>query len=147
MRWSVRLRRVTWTARRLIWAGGESVIMHPNGYASLYGHLLQRPDLQVGQQVKKGEPIALTGDPDLTCTSRPHLHLEIRDASYGYAYNPIPLIEADWDSLALFGPSGGFERNLDNPRRWVTPEDQPVVDFGGPPLNDYARPWPPDWDK
>src|SRR5512141_238101 len=52
-----------------------------NGSASLYGHLLQRPDLRVGQQVKKGDPIALTGDPDLTCTSRPHLHLEVRPHS------------------------------------------------------------------
>ena len=102
------------------------VIMHPNGYASLYGHLLQRPDLKVGQQVKKGDPIALTGDPDLTCTSRPHLHLEVRPSSLNGTVDAVNFIDANWDALALVGAFGrGFQRDLDDPRKWQTMQDQP----------------------
>ena len=120
------------------------MIDHPNGYASLYGHLLQRAQLRPGQMVKKGQPIALSGDPDGTCYSRPHLHLEIRSRSYVHWYNPILFIEADWDALALTGSfSRGFEKDLDNPRRWQTLYDQPDADAGGRFLNEYQRPWPP----
>lgn len=122
------------------------MILHPNGYASFYGHLLERSTLAVGEQVHAGQPIGLTGDPDLSCTSRPHLHLEIRDASYARAFNPVALIDANWNSLALFGGRTIFERNLDEPRRWVSIDEQPDVDFGGALLNNYANPWPPDWD-
>ena len=121
-------------------------ILHPNGYASFYGHLLEQPALRFGEKVTAGQPIALTGDPDLTCKSRPHLHLEVRDKTMGYAYNPVLLIDTDWDTLALFGPFQKFSRDLDNPRQWVTSYDQPMVDFGGPLLNNYDHPWPPeDW--
>jgi len=41
---------------------------------------LERAHLAPGEPVKRGQIIALTGDPDETCTSRPHLHLEIRTA-------------------------------------------------------------------
>ncbi len=123
------------------------IIDHANGYASFYGHLLERPDLQVGQAVQQGQVVAKVGDPDLTCTSRPHLHLEIRNAGlYNHAYNPIPLIAADWDALALAGSSSpGFERDLDNPRQWQRLDDQPEVIFGGRRLNEYSNPWPLDW--
>ncbi len=119
-------------------------IDHQNGYMSMYGHLLERAKLQPGEVVKKGQPIALSGDPDGTCYSRPHLHLEIRSRAGARWYNPITLIDADWDSLALTGSVGrGFERNLDNPRQWQTLYDQPEVQAGGPFLNDYVHPWPP----
>ena len=123
------------------------MIDHPNGYASFYGHLLERPDLQAGQAVQAGQVIAKVGDPDSTCTSRPHLHLEIRNAgAYNRAFNPLPLIQADWDTLALFGPFGtGFARDLSDPRRWQTLYDQPQVQFWGPMLNEYENPWPQEW--
>lgn len=122
------------------------MINHANGYASFYGHLLGHADLTIGQPVRRGEVVGFTGDPDYTCTSRPHLHLEIRDLGHGMAYNPIPLIDADWDSLALIGGvSRGFEKDLTDPRRWQYLDDQPDVDFGGPLLNDYEQPWPPEW--
>jgi len=89
------------------------------GYTVLYGHLLERPKLAVGQRVTKSQVIALSGDSFGTCHSAPHLHLEIRDLSYTVAYNPVELIEADWDSLALIGSfQRGFERDLNDPRRW-----------------------------
>ncbi len=116
------------------------------GYVALYGHLSERPDLQVGQRVAQGDFVALSGDSFGTCRSAPHLHLEIRSANYAIAYNPINLIEADWDSLALIGAfSRGFSRDLDNPRQWQQLDDQPDTIFGGPLLNNYANPWPPDW--
>ncbi len=125
------------------------MIDHTNGYASFYGHLLQKPDLQVGQAVTAGQVVAQVGDPDETCTSRPHLHLEIRNAGvYNRAYNPIPLIDADWDTLALVGPFGrGFARDLSDPRRWQTLAGQPDIAFWGPLLNDYAAVWPLRWEQ
>jgi murein DD-endopeptidase MepM/ murein hydrolase activator NlpD len=123
------------------------MIDHPNGYASFYGHMLQRSHLEVGQAVLAGELVGYVGDPDETCLSRPHLHLEIRNAGrYTRAYNPVPLIAADWDSLSLAGPfSQGFVQDLSDPRRWQRLDDQPDILFGGPGLNDYPNPWPPEW--
>lgn len=125
------------------------MIDHPQlGYASFYGHLLERPKMQPGQPVKAGNVVALSGDPAGTCYGRPHLHLEIRDLRHVRKYNPIILIQADWDNLALVGPfSRTFERDLDDPRKWQHLDDQPEVVIGGPLVNDFARPWPPDWRR
>ena len=125
------------------------MIDHANGYASFYGHLLETPDLLIGQAVVRGQVVAKVGDPDETCTSRPHLHLEIRNAgAYNRAYNPILLIEADWDTLALVGGfSPGFARDLNEPRRWQSLADQPEVAFWGQRLNEYFNPWPPEWGR
>jgi murein DD-endopeptidase MepM/ murein hydrolase activator NlpD len=122
------------------------MIDHPDlGYASFDGHLLEPPDLQVGQRVETGQVVALSGDPAETCYGRPHLHLEIRDLKHWRKYNLIPLVEADWDNLTLVGPfSRDFERDLDDPRKWQFLDDQPEIIVGGPLLNDYENPWPPD---
>ena len=96
------------------------MIDHPQlGYASMYGHLLEVPDLEPGQTVKQGEVVALVGDSGETCYSRPHLHLEIRDLGHTRKYNPQLLIEANWGNLALVGSSGrDFARDLAEPRKW-----------------------------
>jgi hypothetical protein len=123
------------------------LIDHPQlGYTSLYGHLLERPQLQPGTPVKAGEVVALSGDPAETCYGRPHLHLEIRDSSNrARKVNPLLLMKADWDNLSLIGPfSRSFERDLDDPRKWQHLDDQPEAVSGGPLLNDFANPWPPD---
>ena len=121
------------------------MIDHPNGYSSFYGHLLEAPDLVPGQPVKQGEVVALSGDSFGTCRSAPHLHLEIRSNFHDRTYNPVLLINADWDSLTLVGSFGrGFERDLTDPRQWQTIQDQPNVIFGGPLLNNYSQAWPPD---
>lgn len=120
------------------------LINHQNGWMSMYGHLLETPKLKAGEHVTLGQRVALSGDPDETCHSRPHLHLEIRDVKNIKFVNPINLIQADWDSLALFGQFGrGFERDLDNPRKWQTMYDQPDGIRGGPFLNEFEHPWPP----
>jgi len=122
-------------------------IDHPNQIASFYGHLLETPTLTVGQEVKAGEVIALSGDPDETCMGRPHLHLELRDApSHRRATNPILMIDADWDRIALAGSYPiAFQQDFDNPGRWQTLYDQPETLFGGPLLNDFGASWPPNW--
>jgi murein DD-endopeptidase MepM/ murein hydrolase activator NlpD len=116
------------------------------GYAALYGHLFERSKLTVGQRVTQGQVVGLSGDSFGTCHSAPHLHLEIRSPNYLIAYNPVTLIDADWDSLALVGPSQrSFERDMTNPRQWQYPDDQPQTHFGGLLLNNYSAAWPPDW--
>ncbi len=139
---------VVFAADNLNFGAGPHNLMidHPQlGYASFYGHLLERPNWQRGQSVQAGTVVALSGDPAGTCYGRPHIHLEIRDLRHVRKFNPVLLIEADWDSLALIGPfSRTFERDLDHPRRWQHLDDQPETVIGGPLLNDYARPWPPD---
>ena len=123
------------------------LIDHPDlGYASFYGHLLETPNLEPGQIVKAGDVVGLTGDPAGTCYGRPHLHLEIRDLSHWRKFNPVSLIDADWDNLSLIGSFGtGFQRDLNDPRRWQQLDDQPETIAGGPMLNDYDSTWPPDW--
>jgi len=125
------------------------MIDHPElGYASMYGHLLEAPDLVPGQRVKQGEVIALTGDSAETCYLRPHLHLEIRDLNHIRKYNPFTLIEANWDNLAMIGSDGrDFARDLDEPRKWQSLYDQPEARTAGPILNDFDNPWPLDWEK
>jgi murein DD-endopeptidase MepM/ murein hydrolase activator NlpD len=123
------------------------LIDHPElGYTVLYGHLLERPSLEPGQQVSVGDVVALSGDPADTCYGRPHLHLEVRDfRNRARKFNPVLLIQADWDNLSLVGPfSRAFERDLDDPRKWQHLDDQPEAVSGGPLLNDFANPWPPD---
>lgn len=119
------------------------MILHDNGFASFYGHLKERPAFASFSPVSQGQLIGITGDPDISCTSRPHLHLEIRSASLYYGYNPVPFIDADWDTLTLVGPFSDFQQNLENPRQWQRLEDQPTILFGGPIINDYVQPWPP----
>ena len=123
------------------------MIDHPDlGYATFYGHLLERPALASGQRVAQGEVVAKSGDSLGTCRGRPHLHLEIRDLRHVRKFNPVTLVGGvNWDSLALVGPFGrAFERDLDAPRKWQHLDDQPETVIGGPLLNDYARPWPAD---
>ncbi len=127
-------------------AGPRNVVLdHPGtGYASLYGHLSRNADIRLGDTVQRGEVIGYSGDPDGSCGSRPHLHLELRSADYRTTYNPIPLIAANWHMLSSIGPTyPAFQQDLDAPRRWMRLEDQPKVRFGGLPLNLYAHPWPP----
>jgi hypothetical protein len=125
------------------------MIDHPElGYASMYGHLLEAPRLSPGQIVQQGDPIAKVGDSGNDCNRSPHLHLEIRDLKHFRKYNPINLIDANWDRLVLYGGwSRGFMRDLDEPRKWQTLYEQPEVQTGGPIVNDFERTWPFDWRK
>jgi murein DD-endopeptidase MepM/ murein hydrolase activator NlpD len=117
------------------------MIDHPQlEYASMYGHLLAAPDLHPGQIIKQGEVIALVGDSRGDCNQSPHLHLEIRDLKHFRKFNPINLIDADWNKLALYSSWGrGFMRDLDDPRKWQNLYKQPQAQVGGPIVNDFER--------
>ncbi len=55
--------------------GGLVVIAHRSGYETWYGHLA-RFDVDVGEQVRRGQQIALMGSTGLSTGS--HLHFEVR---------------------------------------------------------------------
>ena len=114
------------------------------GLTSLYGHLQSRSTLVEGTAISQGDFVGYSGDPDSTCISRPHLHLEIRTLDYRTALNPIDYMDADWESLALIGSfsNRSFQMDLDNSRQWQTLDDQPNVAFGGRILNNYVAPFP-----
>lgn len=119
------------------------VIEHAGNLASLYGHLQFRSSLRVGQRVRRGQQVGVSGDSQFTCQSAPHLHLEIRDRSHQRFLNPVGYIDADWNTLALLGGFGrGYQRDLNNPRRWQSLEDQPIALRGGAQLNNYTKPFP-----
>lgn len=127
-------------------AGPHNVILrHPQLQVNtLYGHLLERSTIIQGQPVRQGDVIGRSGDPDATCVSRPHLHFEVRAPDMRTAYNPIVYIEAPWHMLASIGGFGYplFQQDLMAPRRWLSLEDQPDIQFGGRRLNNYVFTWP-----
>lgn len=121
------------------------ILNHPQlGLTTLYGHLLSTPTLEQGEQVKQGDVVGLSGDPDETCDSRPHLHFEVRSLNYLTTYNPVETIAANWHELTAIGSFSYpmFEQDLDNAAQWMRIDDQPDVNFWGRALNDYAAPYP-----
>ncbi|CAL9494300.1 hypothetical protein SUDANB176_03309 [Streptomyces sp. enrichment culture] len=72
--------------------GNAVVIKHGNGVYSQYAHLSQ-VNVQVGQVVKTGQKIALSGNTGNS--SGPHLHFEIRTTpNYGSAINPMQFLNS-----------------------------------------------------
>jgi murein DD-endopeptidase MepM/ murein hydrolase activator NlpD len=72
--------------------GNAVVIKHGNGTYSQYAHL-SRIDVKVGQVVKTGQQIALSGSTGNS--SGPHLHFEIRTtANYGSAVDPVAFLRS-----------------------------------------------------
>lgn len=127
-------------------AGPHNLIVRHDqlGVTTLYGHLQGRAPVSPGQQVVQGEQIGVSGDPDSTCFSRPHLHFEVRSLDYQTTFNPIDWIDVDWHTLALVGAYSGnlFQGDMENPGRWMSLDDQPDVRFYGPRLNAYRSVFP-----
>ena len=78
--------------------GGLVIIGHPSGYETWYGHL-DRFDVGMGDQVKRGEQIALMGSTGYS--TGPHLHFEVRQD--GQVIDPMTFLTeanlmkpADW---------------------------------------------------
>ena len=66
--------------------GNHVILQHDNGYQTYYAHL-DEIQVQVGQRVKQGQKLGLSG-----ATGRvtgPHLHFELRKPS-GTSINPVP---------------------------------------------------------
>jgi len=78
--------KVTFTGRRGS-LGLAVLILHDNGYSTVYGHAASIL-VRSGQQVRQGDPIALVGNTGMS--TGPHLHFEIRKS--GRAINPRPLL-------------------------------------------------------
>jgi hypothetical protein len=55
--------------------GHYLAIDHRHGYRTVYGHLLKRPNVKVGQQVKRGDVIGLLGASGRT--TGPHVHYAV----------------------------------------------------------------------
>ncbi|MEW2076459.1 M23 family metallopeptidase [Streptomyces sp. NPDC017966] len=73
--------------------GNAVVIKHGNGTYSQYAHLSQ-VDVRIGQIVKTGQKIALSGNTGNS--SGPHLHFEIRTTpNYGSAVDPAKFLRAN----------------------------------------------------
>lgn len=128
-------------------AGPHNLILRHEaaGVTTLYGHLLNKPPLSQFQPVKRGQLVGYSGDPDVTCDSRPHLHLEVRSLDYRTAYNPIDYIDAPWHTLAAIGSfqQPSFQQDLMNAGQWMSLDNQPPTAFGGARVNAYAQTWPP----
>ncbi|MFJ9625367.1 M23 family metallopeptidase [Streptomyces sp. NPDC101181] len=72
--------------------GNAIVVKHANGKYSQYAHL-SKINVNVGQKVKTGQKIALSGNTGNS--SGPHLHFEIRTTpNYGSALNPAAFLRS-----------------------------------------------------
>ncbi|MFE2292096.1 M23 family metallopeptidase [Streptomyces sp. NPDC059452] len=72
--------------------GNAVVVKHANGKYSQYAHL-SKINVKIGQHVKTGQNIALSGNTGNS--SGPHLHFEIRTTpNYGSALNPAAFLRS-----------------------------------------------------
>jgi murein DD-endopeptidase MepM/ murein hydrolase activator NlpD len=67
--------------------GNYVIVAHGGGIMTLYGHLLET-DVQVGDQVARGQRVGLEGSSGLS--TGPHLHFELR--VNGQVTNPMPYL-------------------------------------------------------
>ncbi|HEX7480921.1 MAG TPA: peptidoglycan DD-metalloendopeptidase family protein [Polyangiales bacterium] len=89
---------VVYSDNGLLGFGNCVMILHPNGFLSLYAHT-ERTTVQPGWRVKRGERIALVGHTGYAWG--PHLHFELRDN--GRLRDPAPLFTGN-RSTELNGP-------------------------------------------
>ena len=68
--------------------GGLVIIGHPSGYETWYGHL-ERLDVKQGEEVKRGQEIALMGSTGFS--TGPHLHFEVRQD--GQLVDPLEFLQ------------------------------------------------------
>ena len=98
--------RVSDVVRRNSTQGLTVVIDHGNGYTTSYSHL-SKSNVSKGQQVRRGDIIALSGDTGLSLS--PHLHYEVRHN--GMRVDPIhyffmELSPAEYQRIMRIAQSG-----------------------------------------
>lgn len=107
--------------------GNMVMIVHPNGWASIYAHCY-RTTVQPGWRVRRGERIGFVGN---TGISRgPHLHFELRVD--GRAVNPLPHFDGRpwidayrrWRQLRA---EGSYEPPTDHTRPDLPPDRGPTT--------------------
>lgn len=79
---------VTWSGQRLGY-GNMVEVTHGNGYVTRYGHN-EKNLVQMGQMIKKGQPIALMGSTGRS--TGPHVHFEVY--FNGKVVDPMKYIQA-----------------------------------------------------
>ena len=72
-------------------------ITHPDGYVTIYEHLLKDIPVSIGQKVEKGQVIGYSGSTGNS--TGPHLHFEIRDAN-GKPIDPMRILQNIDDSIS-----------------------------------------------
>lgn len=83
-------------------SGRYVVIQHPDGRRTYYLHLLTIK-VKVGDRVKGGQRIALTGNSGTTTTG-PHLHFSIKNRA-GKCVDPAPILRHDAAAAAQPKPT------------------------------------------
>ncbi|WP_203909953.1 M23 family metallopeptidase [Rhizocola hellebori] len=76
-------------------------INHPDGTGTLYCHMVQRPEVSVGQSVSTGQVIGYVGTSGNS--SGPHLHFQTHNGASNndnLAVNPVPFMSARGVNLA-----------------------------------------------
>lgn len=104
--------------------GNHVIIDMGNGMYVVYAHLA--PDsvvVEVGDEVKVGDKLALVGNTGNT--DAPHLHIHVMDRNHVVASNPIPFTFASFD---LLGTYGDIDTLLPEPFGEVGPEDPEMLD-------------------
>ncbi len=99
------------TSNRCLSGGNVMLIKHDNGYHTLYAHMENFNKSngtlwKVGERVKRGDQIGLSGNTGLyNCKKLGyHLHLETRTkAAWKSDVNPVPLIDVDWNLIPTLG--------------------------------------------
>ena len=77
-------------------------IKHPNGFESIYGHLLKDSQkIKEGQKVKKGQQIANMGNSGVNCKGN-HLHFSLKNKKGKYV-NPLNYINVYKDQTVGSG--------------------------------------------
>jgi ribosomal protein S27AE len=128
--------------------GGTIVIKHSDGYTTGFCHM-QKINVQVGQEVKKGDIIGITGggkgDPGKGRSTGKHLHLVIKKD--GIALDPMNYIDKEGILSGEEIPSSSFSDSdevtqdsidndnvtpvLSNDDTLTTPNDKEDFEYGG----------------
>lgn len=116
-------------------AGHNLIIRHEGTWHTVYYHLQKASHLSIGDEVKAGDKIALSGNTG--ASTGPHLHWELRRSrTWGDSENPMPYVVGPF---VEYEPEPVPEPVVPEPE----PEPEPVVPTPRPePVKPKPRPEP-----